>query len=774
MLGLVGKQSYIIVKSAFASCNPRVMATSCYWSPPSGCAILNAWLDIHSCNRMIIDFSNAGDLISARTLFDRMPERDVVSWNSIMTGYARNASYEEVVQMFVEMLRSKLKPSHTSFSVVLTSCAKVRALDLGKQIHGLSIKKQSAANVFVGSCLITMYSRCSATDCLVWAFQDIDYPNTSSWNALISGFVLNHEVCNAQAVFDKMPCRNVVSWTAMIVGYVEANKIREAIQLFEAMPVKNHVSWSVMLGGLKNCGLFGEALDLFSKMLSDGVRTTISPLLHVINACSLLGDLQRGCKIHGFIIKLGFHLDYMIEASLVSMYCECLEMDEAELQFRKMDMKYIASWNSLLCGFIKSSKLNDARNVFDSMDCRDNVTWNSMVNGYLKHKKLDEAMNLFWEMPEPDMETITSLMFGFIQIGNLEIAEKLFHTMPERDVVAHTALLFGYVESDQLDKATKLFNEMAERNVVSYNVMICGLLRHGKTKDAYDLFKKSPVKDSVSWYSMVTGFVDNGLYLQAIQLYKKMVLWDIKPRELVTSSLLRACAKLSILNSGEQFHGVAIKLGHQSCLIVGNSLINMYGKCGNMEIVKYLFNQMVDPDIVTWNAIIHSYACNGFAKEAMVMFEKMKMGKIKPDFITFLGILFACNHCCLVEEAQHYFNEMIRVYAIKPSLAHFACLIDLLCRMGMAEAAAELAYSMPFEPDSAVWTSILSGCRLHSNVKLAEYAANQLFSWDPLDRMPYLHLISIYKTAGSLSEIEFMRSKMDELKSNHRPGCSWI
>ncbi|KAG0504074.1 hypothetical protein HPP92_004146 [Vanilla planifolia] len=142
----------------------------------------------------------------------------------------------------------------------------------------------------------------------------------------------------------------------------------------------------------------------------------------------------------------------------------------------------------------------------------------------------------------------------------------------------------------------------------------------------------------------------------AIQLYKKMVLWDIKPRELVTSSLLRACAKLSILNSGEQFHGVAIKLGHQSCLIVGNSLINMYGKCGNMEIVK----------------------------------------------------------------------------------------------MGMAEAAAELAYSMPFEPDSAVWTSILSGCRLHSNVKLAEYAANQLFSWDPLDRMPYLHLISIYKTAENL------------------------
>ncbi|KAH0452017.1 hypothetical protein IEQ34_019316 [Dendrobium chrysotoxum] len=779
----IGRRKTYVLKSRSLSCKSlpmRNFVSSPQYLPVDhdacGYMLPKSGVDVTSCNRMIIDFSKDRDFVSARKLFDNMPKRDLVTWNSMMTAYFRNECCKEVLELFSALQRSQFKPNCTSFSMGLNSCGKIRALVHGRTIHGLAIKMQASSNLFVGTSLITMYSRCSVADCLSKVFECIHCPNTASWNALISGFVWNGQVSNAREVFDRMPIQNVVSWTAMISGYVEVKKMRIAIELFEAMPVKNHVSWCVILGGFVNCRQFDEALEFFSKMLGSGVRATVPSLKAVANACSFTGNLKQGCKIHGYIIKLGFHLDQMIEASLVSMYCHCLELKEAELEFRKLEMKYIGSWNAFLCGYVNNNNYNiyDARRFFDSIVSRDNLTWNLMINGYLKHNKLDDAMKLFSMMPEPTMEVFTALMYSFIKNGNLEVAVKLFYRMPERDVVAYTTLVFGYLENGQLEDAMELFNKMPVKNVVSYNVMISGLLRSGKTMEAYYLFKKSPVKDAVSWDSLVAGFVENGFCTEGIQLYKNMLLSDIRPSELIIASLLRASARLSIIMHGEQIHGMAVKLGHECCLIVGNSLINMYGKCGNILMAKFVFDQMAEHDVVAWNAIIHNYACNGFGKEAIVMFMEMKMSKIKPDDVTFLGILFACNHNCLWEEAQGYFNSMVHDYGIKPSLAHYACLIDLLCRMGMTEKAEELAHSMPFEPDSTVWTSILSGCKLHCNVKLAEHAANQLNLWDPLDRMPYMHLIRIYESIGRWSDVERIRSKMNELTSNTRAGCSWV
>ncbi|PKA63418.1 Pentatricopeptide repeat-containing protein [Apostasia shenzhenica] len=584
------------------------------------------------------------------------------------------------------------------------------------------------------------------------------------------------KVSNARKVFEEMPSRNAISWTAMISGYIKVKKMRIAISMFDIMPVKNHISWSVMLGGFIHCRLFGEAIEFFSKMLSHGVIATSHSIVNVVTACVILGNFKHGCKIHGYVEKLGFNFDYMIEASLVSMYCACLDVKEAELEFKKFNTKFIGSWNSLLRGFINSGTkhIDEARNVFDNMENKDYISWNSMISGYLKNNKLYDAIELFRKMPKPTVETFTALMFGFMEHGDLEEAEKLFIMMPQRDVVSYTALVFGYVENGKLDKAMELFRNMPERNVVSYNIMISGLLRHGRTREAYDLFKNCPEKDDVSWDSLVIGFVHNELYFEAIQLYREMVLLDLTPSELVIASLIRASVKLLKLIHGEQMHGATIKLGYQSCLIVGNSLVNMYGKFGNVYMAKLVFDQMTDCDVVTWNALIHSYACNGLGKEAIAAFEESKTMKIKPDDITFLGVLFACNHGFLWAEAQRYFNSMKSDYGIKPRLAHYSCLIDLLCRVGMAEKAEELVHSMPFVPDSIAWTSILSGSRLHCNVRLAELAANQISAWDPLDRMPYLHLINVYKSAGRWDDVVSTRSKMNELAYNERSGCSWI
>ncbi|KAJ0989521.1 hypothetical protein J5N97_007877 [Dioscorea zingiberensis] len=672
------------------------------------------------------------------------------------------------------MHRSGLKPSFSSLSIVLSSCAKLGSLREGKQIHGLSLKTCSSANVYVATSLITMYSKSGVFDCLVQVFYGIECPNLASWNALLSGFVLNKRISSARKVFDRMPSRNVVTWTAMVNGYIEIKKVETAFGLFKLMPFKNVVSWSVMIGGFVSGNRFEEALQLHTDMVNAGVRPTVESVIKVIGACSGFGNPKQGRKIHCQVIKLGFSVHQIIEASLVSMYCDCLEIENTKLEFSKMEYKFIGSWNSLICGYIDNKKIDEARKLFDSMDERDNVSWNSMVCGYVRADRIDDALDLFSQMPEPSIEAITCLMSGYLKNGRIEDAQKLFGTIPQVDAMAHTTLIHGYMENGMLDNAWEHFNKMPEQNVVTFNVMISGLLQHGKVSEAYTLFTRFPQKDVVSWNILVIGFVENGLYFEAFQLYQEMILSVMCPAEQVITSLLRASAKLSLLTPGQEIHAVAIKVGHDSSLVVGNLLIDAYAKCGEISMAKAMFNQMDKRDTVTWNVMIYGYACNGFGKNALQVFERMKCSNIKPDDVTFLCVFSACTHEGLLREAEHYFNSMKFDFGIVPRLSHYACLIDLLCRMGMVEKAKKLIETMPIAADSAIWTSLLSGSRVNCNVKVAEVAASKLFAEDPTEWMPYLHLISIYGSAGRWHNVENLRNRMNRFRSTRQPGCSWI
>ncbi|WOL01412.1 Pentatricopeptide repeat-containing protein [Canna indica] len=742
----------------------------------SGCLCPGSTLhqDITSLNKLITAYSKAGDLVYAQKMFDHMLQRDVVSWNSIMSGYAEHEQYDKVQQTFVQMRNHGLIPNHTSFATVLSACGKLRALTQGTKIHGLSVKTCSSSNVFVGTSLITMYSKCGVYDCLIRFFKDIDCPNIASCNALISGFVLNLQIDDARQVFDMMHVRNVVSWTAMIHGYIEIKKVNIALDLFNLMPIKNSVTWSVMVGGLANNGMYEEAIKLFTTMIWHNIKSTVASIINVIGASCGLKNVKQGRKFHGHVIKVGYHHYESIEASLISMYCQCLNIEESILEFRKMENKFVGSCNSLLHGLISNGEIDQARMFFDVMEERDQISWNLMINGYLKNERRDAAFDLYSKMHEPTVETTTALMMSFIQDGLLHKAQELFDMMPEVDVIAYTTLISGYLEYGLLHKAMTLFRKMPERNVVTYNVMISGLLKHGKVSEAYSMFNKCPKQDNSTWDALITGFVQNGLLVEAFLHYKKMLLSGIIPSELVMATLLSASSRLSVLIHGLQIHPVAIKLGHESHMVVENSLLSMYCRFGDVLSAKLIFERMTKQDVVTWNTMIYGYAFNGFGEHAIRMFEDMRITNIKPDHVTFIGLLSACSHMCLFEKAEYYFHLMSREYGITPDLTHYSCVIDLLCRMGMVEQAERLTSSMPFEPDSKIWTSLLSGCRLTCNIRIAKHAANELLTWDPRNPMPFLHLINVYASSGRWGDIEILRKQMDDRWSKKIKGCSWI
>jgi len=154
-------------------------------------------------------------------------------------------------------------------------------------------------------------------------------------------------------------------------------------------------------------------------------------------------------------------------------------------------------------------------------------------------------------------------------------------------------------------------------------------------------------------------------------------------------------------------HEYMIKLGIQLDSFVGNSLISMYAKCGLIEDPRLMFDIIVNRDVVSWNAMIAGYAQHGFGNEALKMFEELQRTGVKPNEVTFIGILSACSHAGLVDEGLRYFNSMYEDYCIAPRAEHYACIIDLLGRAGRLEEAKEFVNKATCEPNSSMWGALL-------------------------------------------------------------------
>ncbi|CAA6654068.1 unnamed protein product [Spirodela intermedia] len=586
-----------------------------------------------SSNKAILAMSKSGDLGGARKLFDEMPDRDVISWNSVMSAYARHGMHEEVLRMFKQMLkRGAVEPTHTTLATVFSSCAELRALAEGRQLHGLSIKRDSSSNAFVGTSLVTMYSKCLVSDCsLLRAFEEVYWKSTASWNALLSALIRNRQLLRARQVFDRMPARNCISWTAMIDGLVQGGRLAEALELFHSAPMKNSVTWAVMLRGLVSEGHFRDAIRLFNKVMVEKNQreqssSSAAVIVQVVAACLGLEDANCGRAVHGHIVKLGFDADPAIEASLISMYFSCLEIEAAELEVLKLGCsRSTGACNSLIRGYVDNGRIDEARKVFDGMEKRDEISWYLIIQGYLRNNLVDRAVDLFSTMTSP---TVRSALVAE--------ARKLFDDMPDRDVILYTTLMSGYIRKGLLEEALKLFKMIPNPSIVTYNVVVSGLILHGKAREAYNLFNGA----------MISGLVRGGLASEAFLLFRSMMFasaqGNIRPNEPAIASILSASAGLSALAPGEAIHGIAVKLGHEPRLLTANSLINMYSKCGQVPAARSVFDRAQNRDLISWNSMLYGYAVNGCGAECVELFEKMKCAGTEPDDVTFLAILCAC------------------------------------------------------------------------------------------------------------------------------------
>ncbi|XP_058068352.1 pentatricopeptide repeat-containing protein At5g48910-like [Magnolia sinica] len=305
------------------------------------------------------------------------------------------------------------------------------------------------------------------------------------------------------------------------------------------------------------------------------------------------------------------------------------------------------------------------------------------------------------------------------------------------------SLIAVYGRSAAIGAARQLFDEMSERNCVSWNVMI-------------------------------SSYCQNGLFKEALVLFRQMAGSEFGLDRVTMVSVLPACAHLGAIGMGEWIHGRAKEGGVVNCVFLGTALVDMYCKCGFVEKAKEVFDEMPEKNIVTWNAMIGGFAMYGHSDSAFELFNSLTTLSIRPNYVTFIGVLCACTHAGLVEEGRRYFALMREDYLIEPTIQHYACLVDLLGRAGQLVEALELVQTMPFSPDAVIWGALLGACRMHNNIELGERVMGHLVELEPRNCGNYMILSNMYADVGRWDDAAGVASKMRKHGIRKMPGCSWI
>lgn len=519
----------------------------------------------------------------------------------------------------------------------------------------------------------------------------------------------------------------------------------------------NTFSWNMAIRGCSESETPIDAFFLYKRMLMtiENEGSCLKPDNHtfplLFKLCSRLSLRYMGQEILVHVLRTGYDRHVFVHNAVIHFLVSC--------------------------GF-----LEDAYKVFDDSSVRDLVSWNSLINGYVRTGRLRQALMLFEKMKmesvEPDEVTIIGMVGACAQLKNLELGRKLHRYFMNKclyfNVPLCNALMDMYLKNGSLNEAKALFDTMGEKTVVSWTIMISGFAKFGSLDDARGLFNEMPEKAIVQWNALIGGYVQAKRGREALVLFQEMQTMNIKPDEVTMVSCLSACAQLGALDIGIWIHHYIKK--HKLCLTVslGTALVDMYSKCGNIEKTLQVFHEMPIRNSLTWTAAIGALAHHGNGHDALSYFVEMVNSGLRPDDVTFLGVLSACCHGGLVEEGRKFFAQMSSKFKIPAKSKHYSCMVDLLGRAGLLEEAYELVQGVPAGADASVWGALFFACRVHGNIEMGEKAALKLLELDPGDSGTYVLLANMYVEANRQHTARDVRKMMGERGLEKTPGCSSI
>ncbi|KDP22208.1 hypothetical protein JCGZ_26039 [Jatropha curcas] len=683
----------------------------------------------------------------ARQFFDEMPCRDVVSWTGILSAYTKDEKYEEALDIFDLMVLSGPYPNAFTFSSVLRSCAAVGDFSYGKRSHASLIKHGFESNQILGSSLIDFYSKFDSAEEALKHFRYMDNNDTVSWTMVICTFaqarkwgqalrlyidMIKAEVSPNEFTFVKLltACGfiglifgklvhahmiilgvelNLVVKTALVDMYSRCHRMEDALKVSKLTPEYDVLLWTTIISGLNQNLKLKEAVAVFQEMQISGILGNSFTYSSMLSTCTSIPSLDLGRQIHSRVIKTGLENDVPIGNALVDMYMKC------------------------------SLAVEDGLRVFRGIYSPNVISWTSLIGGFAEHGFQQNAFDSFTEMMavgvQPNSFTLSTILRACSVIKSLNQTFKLhgyiIKTNADHDIVVGNALVDAYAGSGRVDDAWRIVRDMNQRDAVTYTII-------------------------------ATRFNQMGHHELALDVIGHMFSDDVRIDGFSMASFFSASAGLGRIEIGKQLQCYSVKSGLSSWISVLNSLVDLYGKCGQVHDAHKAFREIPEPDVVSWNGFISGLASNGYISSALSAFDDMRLTGVKPDSVTFLSLLFTCSHGCLVDLGLQYFQSMRETHGLEPQLDHYVCLVDLLGRAGRLEEAMNALKTMPFKPDTLIYKTLLAACRVHRNLPLGEDIARRGLELNPSDPTFYVLLANLYEDCGRSDLSEMTRRTMKE------------
>ncbi|KAJ8749986.1 hypothetical protein K2173_013901 [Erythroxylum novogranatense] len=521
--------------------------------------------------------------------FEDMEERNVVSWTSLLTGYAQNGLNEETLHWFLRMQFEGLKPNPLTFASVLGALANGGLVEEGVQIHAIVLKNGFGGNIFVSNSLINMYSK-----------------------SRMVGF--------ARAVFDRMIDRNTVSWNSIVTGYV-------------------------------NNGLYPEAFDMFKCMRFEGIKLTKMIFGPIINSCANIKELSFAKELHCHVLKSGFEFDPIIRTALMVAYHKCSEMDDALKIFSVMhDSQNVVSWTAMIGGFLKNGKIEQAVNLFRQMKREgirpNDFTYSTILTAQHAVSPFEVHAQVIKGKYENSPTVGTGLLDAYLKLGKVYEASEIFRRIDEKDTVAWSAMIGGYAQIRDAVGAVKIFVQMAKEGVQPNEYTFSSVLnacaaptaalkqgkqlhawsiksrtnnalcvssalvtmyaKRGEIESANEVFRRQEERDLVSWNSMITGYAQHGCGSKALDVFEELQRQNLKMDGVTFIGVITACTHTGLVDEGQKYfdimskdHHIEPTVEHYSCMV------DLYSRAGMLEKAIDIINGMpFTPSATAWRTLL--------------------------------------------------------------------------------------------------------------------------------------------------------------------------
>lgn len=576
------------------------------------------FLDDVSVGTSLVDtYMKGGNVKDGRNVFNEMKERNVVTWTTLISGYARNGSNEEVLKLFMRMYQEGTEPNSFTFAAALGVLAGEGVSGRrGCQVHTVVVKNGLGKTVPVSNSLINLYLKCG-------------------------------DVRKARILFDKTEAKSVVTWNSMISGYA-------------------------------GNGLDLEALRMFYSMRLSHVRLSESSFASVIKLCANLKELRFAEQLHCSVVKYGFSLDQNIRTALMVVYSKCRVMCDALRLFEETGFHgNVVTWTAMISGFLQNDGRVEAVELFNEMrrkGVRPNEFTYSVILTALPVISPEEVHPQVLKTNYERSSTVgTALLDAYVKLGKADEAGKVFSSIDDKDIVAWSAMLAGYAQSGEAEAAVKMFSELTKggmkpneftlssvlnvcaaasassgqgkqfhgfaiKSRVDHSVCVSSALvtmyaKKGDIESAEAVFKRQgeSERDLVSWNSMISGYAQHGEAVKALDVFEEMKRRKVRMDGVTFIGVFAACTHAGLVEEGEKYFDIMVKeckiaptKEHNSCMV------DLYSRAGLLEKAVEVIDSMPYPAGSTiWRTILA--ACRVHKKTELGRLAAKKIIDMKPE-----------------------------------------------------------------------------------------------------------------------------------------------